>query len=117
MAHDRPTPAASPRAHASAAGRLRRIIHMLLVLLAGAIVVDGVVGERGLLTMRRARRDSQKLEAAIARQREENAALAERVRRLLEDPSAIEELARSELGLIRPGEYVYTIRDLAASRN
>jgi cell division protein FtsB len=115
MAHDRPTPAASP--HASAAGRLRRIIHMLLVLLAGAIVVDGVVGERGLLTMRRARRDSQKLEAAIARQREENAALAERVRRLLEDPSAIEELARSELGLIRPGEHVYTIRDLAASRN
>ena len=40
----------------------------------------------------------------------------EQVRRLTEDPSAIEEIARRELGLIRPGERVFIIKDLPPAK-
>jgi cell division protein FtsB len=87
-------------------------VRWLLLFVAAAIVIDAVVGERGLLAMRRARQEYNELSAAISRQRAENAALREEVRRLTEDPAAIEEIARRELGLIRPGEKVFIVRDL-----
>jgi cell division protein FtsB len=74
--------------------------------------VDGVVGDRGLVAMLSARRQYDELSATIARQRAENARLREQARRLRDDPSAIEELARRELGLIRPGEKVFIVKDL-----
>jgi len=76
-------------------------------------MADGLVGERGLLAMVQARRHYQELEATITRERAENARLREEARRLREDPAAIEELARRDLGLIRPGEKVFIIRDIA----
>jgi cell division protein FtsB len=94
-------------------GGTRRIVRVLLLLVASVIVVDALVGEQGLLAMRRARRQSEELAAAIARQRADNARLREEVRRLTEDPDAIEEVARRELGLIKPGEKVFIIKDLA----
>jgi cell division protein FtsB len=62
--------------------------------------------------MLKARRQAEELAAAIARQRAENARLREEARRLTDDPAAIEEVARRELGLIRPGEKVFIIKDL-----
>ena len=76
------------------------------------LIVDALVGDRGLLAMLHARRQYDELSNAIARQRAENARLREEIRRLQEDPSAIEELARRELGLIRPGERVFIVKDL-----
>jgi cell division protein FtsB len=105
-------PRSSPaRQQAAANGRTRRIVHGVLLFIAVVIVVDGIVGERGLLTMRRARLEYQTLEARLAERRAENAALEEQVRRLREDDRAIEEVARRDLGLIRPGERVFIIRD------
>ena len=52
------------------------------------------------------------MSATIARQRAENARLRETARRLREDPSAIEEIARRELGLIKPGERVFIVKDV-----
>ena len=85
---------------------------MLALLFAAVVVADGLVGERGLVAMLRARRQYDELAASIARQRAENERLREQVRRLREDPSAIEEIARRELGLIKPGEKVFIIKDL-----
>ena len=90
----------------------RRLVQLLLLLLAGAVVADALVGDRGLFAMLRARRDYDQLTAAIGRQRMDNARLREQARRLREDPSAIEEIARRELGLIRPGEKVFIVKDL-----
>ena len=87
---------------------------MLLLLVTAVIVIDALVGDRGLLAMARARREYDELTATIARQRAENARLREGIRRLTEDPDAIEEVARRELGLIRPGEKVFIIRDLTS---
>ena len=88
-------------------------MQLLLLFIAAVIVVDGLVGERGLLATLRARREYDELSATIARERTENARLREQARRLREDPAAIEEIARRELGLIRPGEKVFIIKDIA----
>ena len=92
--------------------RTRRIVQMLLLFIAAVIVVDALVGEQGLFAMLRARRQAEELAATIARKRAENARLREEARRLEDDPAAIEEVARRELGLIRPGEKVFIIKDL-----
>jgi cell division protein FtsB len=94
--------------------RTRRIVQMLLLFIAAVIVVDALVGEQGLFAMLRARRQAEELAATIARTRAENARLREEARRLTDDPAAIEEVARRELGLIRPGEKVFIIKDLDA---
>ncbi len=92
--------------------RSRRIVHWLLLLVATIIIVDGLVGDRGLLAMIRARQEYDELATRIARTRAENARLREEARRLREDPAAIEEVARRELGLIRPGEKVFIVKDI-----
>jgi cell division protein FtsB len=89
---------------------------MLLLFVASVIVVDGLVGDRGLLAILRARQDYDAMSATIARQRAENARLREVARRLREDPSAIEEIARRELGLIRPGERVFIVKDVPPAK-
>src|SRR5262245_2787863 len=94
------------------AARNRRIVHWLVLFVSSIIVVNGLVGDRGLLAMLRARREGDALAATIARQRIENARLHEQARRLREDASAIEEVARRELGLIKPGEKVFIIKDV-----
>lgn len=96
--------------------RTRRIVQLLLVFVASVIVLDGLVGERGLLAMLRARQEYDALSASIARQRAENARLRETARRLREDPSAIEEIARRELGLIKPGERVFIVKDVPPAK-
>jgi cell division protein FtsB len=92
--------------------RTRKIVHLLLIFVASVIVVDALVGDRGLVAMLRARREYDVLSAAVAQQRAENARLRETARRLREDPSAVEEIARRELGLIKPGERVFIIKDI-----
>ena len=92
--------------------RNRRIVQILLVLVASIIIVDGLVGDRGLLAMLRARHEYDELAASISRQRAENARLRDQARRLREDPTAIEEIARRELGLIKPGERVFIVKDI-----
>ncbi len=76
-------------------------------------MANALVGESGLLATRMASRQQSRLAERIAALKGENDALREQVRRLREDPSFIEELARRELGLIRPGERVFIIRPVA----
>lgn len=97
-------------------GTNRRIVQWLLVFVASVIVVDGLVGDRGLLAILRARHEYDELAGTIARQRSENVRLREEARRLKDDPTAIEEVARRELGLIRPGERVFIIKDLPPAK-
>jgi len=95
--------------------RVRRVVQLLLILVAAVVVADALVGDQGLLAIMRARRQYDQLAASLARQRAENARLRDQARRLREDPSAIEEAARRDLGLIRPGEKVFIVRDSPAA--
>ena len=101
--------ASKPNGHPA---RTRRIVRWLLLFAACVIVVDGLVGDRGLLAMLRARQEYDDLAASIAKQKAENSRLREEARRLRDDPRAIEEVARRELGLMKPGERVFIIKDI-----
>jgi cell division protein FtsB len=96
--------------------RNRRIVQVLVVVVASIIIVDGLVGDRGLLAMLRAQHEYDELAASVSRQRADNARLREQARRLREDPGAIEEIARRELGLIRRGERVFIVKDIPPAK-
>jgi cell division protein FtsB len=94
------------------ASRGKRIARWAVVFFALAVIVDAIVGDRGLLAMLQAREQYDAAVAALDQQRAENERLRDEVQRLNDDPAAIEELARGELGLMRPGEKLFIIRDL-----
>ena len=75
-------------------------------------MVDALVGEKGLLAMIKARQEYRLLEQSLADSRAANTRLREEARRLREDPDAIEALARRELGLMKPGEKLFIIKDV-----
>lgn len=77
------------------------------------LVVDALVGDKGLLAMIKARHEYRALESSLMQLRDENARLREEARRLREDPAAVEAIARRELGLIKPGEKLFIIKDLS----
>ena len=107
-----PRPAVIPP-KATLASRGRRLLRHALVFITLVIVVDAIAGEKGLLALLEARREYAVLERSLERARTENAQLREMARRLREDPAAIEEQARRELGLIKPGELLFIVKDIS----
>ena len=105
--------ASSPsRSSASTARRRgRRAIEYALLLIGCVVFVDALVGEKGLLETVKKRQEFQVLEQSIRRARSENELLREEAKRLRSDPAAIEDLARRELGLIKPGEHLFILKD------
>ncbi len=77
------------------------------------LAIDGLVGDKGLLAMIKTRQEYRSLEQALSDARGTNAKLREQARRLREDPDAIEEIARRELGLIKPGEKLFIVKDVS----
>ena len=90
----------------------RRGLHILLIFVTVVLIVDALVGEKGLMQSMNARRQYRELSSSLDGLRRENAVLRDQVRRLNEDPATIESLARKELGLIRPGEVVFILKDV-----
>lgn len=101
---------------ASRATRYRRIIRMTLFAATLVVLVDAVVGDKGLLSLLEAKREHAAAMRALERARTENDALRTLARRLREDPSAIEAVARRDLGLIKPGEKVFIVKDVEPAR-
>ncbi len=89
-----------------------RIVRYLIVAVGCVLIIDALVGDRGFLAMLKARQQYRSLETSLVGSREENAQLREQARQLREDPQAIEDIARRELGLIRPGEKLFIIKDV-----
>ena len=89
----------------------RRVLTYSLLGAAVVLMVNALVGDNGYLAGLRARREYDKAMAGLTRLQLENAQLKEQARRLREDPTAIEEAARRDLGLIRPGETLVIIHD------
>lgn len=92
----------------------RHVVRVLLGLTLCVVLVDGVFGPRGVIENTRLRRRNAALAASLASLKSQNDALRDDVRRLAEDPAAIEELAREELGLLKDGELILILRDVPA---
>ena len=92
-------------------GFQRRTVHLVLVFVTLVLVVDALVGQKGLMESIRARQQYRELAASLDALQRDNARLRDEARRLKDDPSAIEAVAREELGLIRPGEILFILKD------
>jgi cell division protein FtsB len=89
------------------------LLRPALVLVTMVLVADALVGENGLVERMRATRRHQELKGTLNGLREENTTLRQRARRLRsEDPTIVEDLARRHLGMIKPGEVLFIIKDL-----
>jgi cell division protein FtsB len=74
------------------------------------LAANALIGERGLSETLRARRDFNAAVVELSRVQFENAELASEIRRLQVDAPTIEDVARAELGLIKPGEVLVVVR-------
>jgi cell division protein FtsB len=97
----------------SSTPRRRKVLNGLLAFATVVLFVDALIGDKGLVERMRARRQYAEQAAALAAIRHENAVMRDKIVRLKNDPSTIESLAREEMGLIRPGELLFILRDAA----
>jgi cell division protein FtsB len=74
-----------------------------------AIVVNEVIGGTGYLARREQRRRIDQLAGEVDQLKQENERLTKRIQDLRSDPATIEEMAREQLHLARPGEVVVTL--------
>ena len=91
--------------------RGRRILNVILGFATVVLMVDALVGEKGLLARMRARDEYRKQFATLEALKNQNAKLREKAASLRDDPAASEAIAREELGLIREGEVLFIVRD------
>ena len=90
----------------------QQLLQYLLIFVSVFFIVIALVGDKGLLELVRVRQQHRALETALAQARAHNMRLRNDVKRLNDDPSSIEEIARRELGLIRPGEKLFIVKDI-----
>ena len=93
--------------HTRRARRRRVILALCLGAVgAGLLVYIFVFSRHGYLRRRELERENAQLNGELAALRRENAALRAELSRL-DDPAAVEKLARDQLGLVRKGDTVY----------
>ncbi|MGE3843979.1 MAG: septum formation initiator family protein [Vicinamibacterales bacterium] len=94
----------------------RRLAQYALLFVAAALVVNALIGDRGLTALLKAKREHAQLHQSLIRVRQENARIGDEVRRLGSDPKAIELAARENLGLARKDELLFIVRDAPAQK-
>jgi cell division protein FtsB len=113
---DAPSAAASAQPYRRGLGR--RLGTRLLLLATLILIVDALVGDKGLLERFREHQRFTEASNALDAVRRENATLREQSRRLREeDPGTIESVARRQLGMIKPGEVLFIVKDVDATPN
>jgi cell division protein FtsB len=95
-------------------GQLRDFLHRNTIwfLVAGLVllVLQDVLGTHGVLAMHHSMKQSAEIQKEIKQLDQDNQKLQGRVQSLKTDPSAIERIAREDMGLARPGEYIFKIQ-------
>jgi cell division protein FtsL len=86
---------------------LRRNMHWFLAGGFALLLLQDVFGTHGLVAMRHAQKEAASVQKEIDQINEENRQLQDSVKALKTNPQAIERIAREEMGLARPGEYIF----------
>jgi cell division protein FtsB len=86
---------------------LRRNLTWFLAGGLALLLLQDVFGTHGVLAMRRAQQEAADVRREIDQINQENLELQKNVQSLKTDPSAIERIAREEMGLARPGEFIF----------
>ncbi len=82
-------------------------LKVMVGILVFIILALTVFGERGLINLLSYRQQRQALAGEVERLKQENQKLAQERERLTNDDSYLEQLAREELGMVKPGELVF----------
>jgi cell division protein FtsB len=90
--------------------RRRQLITYALGFGAFVLFVNALVGDNGYLAAMRTNREHALLADKLQKVELENKQLLEKIRRIQEDPSALEEAAREDLNMIKPGEKLIIIK-------
>lgn len=102
-----------PVAEQSGSGKieefLRHNFSWLLCAALALLLLQDIFGTHGLIAMRRSQQEAAQVQKEISQIDAENRQLEERVKALKSDPAAIERIAREEMGLARPGEYIFKL--------
>jgi cell division protein FtsB len=88
---------------------LRRNASWFLVAGLALLLLQDIFGTHGVLAMRRTQKQAAEIRKEIDRLEEENRQLQGCVEGLKSDPASVERIAREDMGLARPGEYVFKI--------
>lgn len=83
----------------------------MLLFVSAAFMINALVGDSGVLATMKASQQYLRLQRDVNALREDNRRLMVEMERLKSDPTAIEEEARKNLGLIRPGETLVIVKD------
>jgi cell division protein FtsL len=79
------------------------------------LLLQDIFGTHGLIAMRRSQQEAEQVQQEISQLDEENRQLQDSVQSLKSDPTAIEHIAREEMGLAKPGEYIFKIAPRSSS--
>ncbi len=88
---------------------VRRAVVFALALVLAFLFMHEVFGDNGLLALRRQKLEYESLQRQIQQLQEENQKLEQQIKALKSDPKAIEQKAREQLRLARPGEIILTL--------
>ena len=94
---------------------LRRNMNWFLIAGFALLLLQDIFGTHGVLAMRRTQLQAKEVQQEIERLNEENRKLQDRVQHLKTDPATLEGIARDEMHLKRPGEYVFPIQPKPAT--
>jgi cell division protein FtsB len=88
---------------------LRRNLSWFLAFALALLLLQDIFGTHGLIAMRRSQQEAAQVQREIDQINAENRQLQGRVKALKSDPATIERIAREEMGLARPGEYIFKL--------
>jgi cell division protein FtsL len=97
-----------PTPHTTKRRSARRWLATAAVL-AAVLGLYEMVGESGYMARREQQQTIESLNHQVGELQSENARLSQEIHELRSDPAAIEEMAREQLHLARPGEVVVTL--------
>ena len=83
---------------------LRQILILFIAILLLLAGYSALFGEYGFVAIRKAERHSQEYIQRVEQLKKENLEIRNEIRALKKDPTAIEKIAREELGLVKEGE-------------
>jgi cell division protein FtsL len=88
---------------------LRRNMSWFLIAALALLFIQDIFGTHGVLAMHRSLQEAAAAQKEIDQLNDENRKLQDHVEQLKTDPAEIERIAREQLGLARPGEYIFKV--------
>ena len=95
--------------------RTDSIVYTVFALILIALAIDGVFGPHGFIVTYRLKLQVQQARQKTQELEQENHQFTDQVQQLKSDPSAIEQVAREKMGLVKPGQLVFKLPPKSSS--